>query len=99
MPWHTLDLGSASAAAVVRVSGIDILVGEVDGGWFAVEDRCSHAGCSFVTDGEFDGTTLICNCHGSEFDVRTGEAVAAPASNPIRTFPVRETEGRVEVEL
>ena len=99
MPWHTLDLGSPSAAAVIRLAGLDILVGEVDGAWFAVEDRCSHAGCSFATDGEIDGTTLICNCHGSEFDVRTGEALAAPASSPIRTFSVRQTAGRVEVEL
>lgn len=99
MPWHTLHLGSASAATVVRISDLDILVGEIDGAWFAVEDRCSHAGCSFITDGEIDGTTLICNCHGSEFDVRTGEALTAPASNAIRTFPVRETGGRVEVEV
>ncbi len=81
------------------MSGIDILVGEADGTWFAVEDRCSHADCSFVADGELDGATLICNCHGSEFDVRSGEVLAAPATAPIRTFPVREIQGRLEVEL
>lgn len=99
MPWHALDPGSAPVPAVVRLSGLDVLFGQIDGDWFAVEDRCSHAGCSFITDGELEGTTLICNCHGSEFDVRTGEALMPPAYEPIRTFTVRQRNGTPEVEL
>ncbi len=76
-----------------------MLVADIDGEWFAVEDRCSHANCSFITDGELDATTLICNCHGSEFDFRTGEPLVMPAREAIRTFPIRQGERGLEVEL
>lgn len=83
----------------MRLAGTDVLVVNVDGAWFAIENRCSHADCSFDSDGEIDGTAAICNCHGSEFDVRTGEPLAPPAVERIRTFPVRERDGGLEVEL
>ena len=77
----------------------DLLIVNLEERWFAVEDRCSHADCSFTADGEIDGATVICNCHGSEFDLRTGEALFAPAFEPIRTFPVRLRNDQLEVEL
>jgi nitrite reductase/ring-hydroxylating ferredoxin subunit len=81
------------------IDGVPILLASADERWYAIEDRCSHAGCAFSADGELDGTTLICDCHGSEFDIRTGEPLVMPANQPIRSYAVRETDGRLEVEL
>ena len=64
-----------------------------------MEDRCSHADCSFSSDGELDGLTAICDCHGSEFDVRTGTVLAPPADEPIATYPVKLSEGHVLVDI
>ncbi len=99
MVWHPIDVSDESHSAPVRLAGTDVLMICVDGDWYAVEDRCSHADCAFSSDGEIDGATVICNCHGSEFDVRTGEVLVAPAFDPIRTFPVRTIQGMLEVEL
>ena len=99
MTWHEVDQAPDSAAASQTIDDIGVLLVRFDGEWFAVEDRCSHADCSFGSDGEVDGAIVICNCHGSEFDVRTGQALVAPATDPIRTFVVREIQGRLEVEL
>lgn len=53
-------------------------------GWAAIDRECPHARCSLVRDGEVvDGTTLVCNCHGSEFDLRTGEVLLDPADRPL----------------
>ena len=71
-----------------------ILPAEVDGvalalirhrdGWAVVDRDCPHARCSLVRDGEVvDGTTLVCTCHGSEFDLRTGEVLLDPADRPL----------------
>lgn len=98
MAWHAVDVPTESPATV-HVAGTAVLVINVDGDWYGVEDRCSHADCSFSSDGEIDGGTVICNCHGSEFDVRTGEVLVSPAFDPIRTLPVRESHGNLEVEL
>jgi nitrite reductase/ring-hydroxylating ferredoxin subunit len=101
MTWHpiVLDHDPADGWTLIDVAGVGVLISLVDGGWFAVEDRCSHAGCAFSADGELDGHTLICDCHGAEFDIRTGEALAMPARTAIRTFPTRVVDGVVEVEL
>ena len=94
------DLEAARAWLPLTVDGLDIVLAEVDGTWFAIEDRCTHAGCSFSGEGaELRGPLVECACHGSEFDVRTGEVVRGPAEYPVRTFPVRIAENRVEVDL
>ncbi len=97
--WHEIETSHTAGPIAVRIAGTDVLVTNVDGAWFAVEDRCSHADCSFSSDGEVEGSTLVCNCHGSEFDVRTGGVLAPPAADPIRSFRVRETDAGLEIEL
>lgn len=97
--WHSINLDNSD---VVRadVAGLSVLVIRVGDGWHAIEDRCSHADCAFSSDGELDGLVAVCDCHGSEFDIVTGEVLAAPAVEPIRTFPVRTTAaGNVELQL
>jgi nitrite reductase/ring-hydroxylating ferredoxin subunit len=61
-------------------------------GWAAAEDGCPHAGCSLAEMGElFDETVLVCNCHGSEFDLLTGQVLRDPAEAPLRMFRVTPT--------
>jgi len=103
MPWHPTTiaaeppLGAAPRAVVVDGRAMVLIVH--DGRWYAFEDRCSHAGCAFSEDGEVNGYDVVCDCHGSEFDVRTGAVLRGPATVPIATFPARAGSGVVEVEL
>lgn len=99
MAWHDIGIPARQDWNVVEVAGTTVLVVDVNGSWVAVEDRCSHAGCAFSTDGELDGETLICNCHGAEFDIRSGEVTRMPARELLRLFPTRTVGPRVEVEL
>jgi nitrite reductase/ring-hydroxylating ferredoxin subunit len=80
------------------VGSMPIAIALVDGAYYAVADACTHAGCPFSEEADLDGTTIICNCHGSEFDLLTGSVRHGPAERPVRTFPVREREGRLEVQ-
>ncbi|HSO29118.1 MAG TPA: Rieske (2Fe-2S) protein [Candidatus Sulfomarinibacteraceae bacterium] len=103
MAWLPTDIAAGDPGTRgprgLRLGGRDLFVVHADGGWFAVEDRCSHAGCAFSEDGEVEGGQIVCNCHGSEFDPRTGEPVHGPATRPVRTFPTRVTGGVLEIEL
>ena len=49
-------------------------------------------------EGYLDGTTLLCPWHAWRFDVTTGCALVNAAVR-VRTFPVRVTEGRIEVDV
>lgn len=47
--------------------------------------------------GLLTGTTLMCQCHGSKFDVTTGSVLQGPATKPLATYEVREENGNIEV--
>lgn len=63
---------------------------------FAIHDRCSHRGCS-LSEGTLEGEEIVCVCHGSRFDRRTGAVQGGPASAPQPAFQVRRRDGVVEV--
>ena len=42
---------------------------------------------------------IECPLHGGRFDIRTGEALSAPVSIDLKTYPVKVVGGRVLVDL
>jgi nitrite reductase/ring-hydroxylating ferredoxin subunit len=75
-----------------------VAVANIDGDLHAFDDICPHQQCA-LSEGEIDGTIVECPCHGSRFDVMTGEVVTGPATDPIDVFEAREEEGALEVAL
>lgn len=73
-----------------------IIVFNVDGDFYALEDRCSHEDFE-LSAGAFDGSdaTVECTLHGAKFDVRDGRALCAPAYAPVAKFPVKVEDGAV----
>jgi 3-phenylpropionate/trans-cinnamate dioxygenase ferredoxin component len=88
-----------------RDRGVRVKVGEhriamfrIDDEVFAVGDRCSHAEAS-LAEGEVWDHTVECPRHGSEFDLRTGEPGALPATQPVPVYPVSVEDGTVYLEV
>ena len=75
-----------------------VAVAHVEHRLFAFGDECTHAGCS-LAEGDLDDReeSVECPCHGSVFDVESGEPLEGPAADPTPVFPVRVVEGWVEV--
>jgi 3-phenylpropionate/trans-cinnamate dioxygenase ferredoxin subunit len=71
-----------------------ILVANVDGELYALEDRCSHEDFE-LSAGPIDGDEVECTLHGARFNLRTGEALCAPAYAPVPRFPVKVDDGAV----
>ncbi len=73
-------------------------VAHVENELFAFGDECPHEGCSLAEGGLGEGEeTVVCPCHGSEFDLRTGEPIAGPALDPVPVYPIRVRDGWIEV--
>ena len=51
-----------------------VLLANVDGTFYALDNKCPHMGGSLV-DGDLEDVTLTCPRHGAKFDVRTGKNV------------------------
>ena len=82
---------------IVDVDGMLVVIINLEGRFFAIEDVCTHDGGP-LGEGELDGDQIICPRHGARFDVRTGAALAMPAFEPVPTYEVRVEDGDVLVE-
>lgn len=79
------------------VRGVKIAVANVGGAFHAFDDTCTHAGCS-LAGGDLEETTVICPCHGSEFDVRSGKVLQGPSREPVETYETRVEDGNLKIE-
>jgi 3-phenylpropionate/trans-cinnamate dioxygenase ferredoxin subunit len=75
-----------------------ILVCNVNGELFAIEDQCTHDGSSMAT-GCLEGDQIICPRHGARFCLRNGAALTPPAYDAVQTFPVRINANQIEVDV
>ena len=80
----------------VEAEGTQIVVFNLDGEFYAIEDVCTHDG-GRLTGGHVEGDHIVCPRHGAHFCIRTGEALTAPAYEPTAKFPVRIEAGEVQV--
>ena len=80
-----------------EVAGNSVAVANVEGRLYAFDDLCTHRQCS-LAEGDLDGTTLECICHGSQFDVTTGEVLNGPATEPVRSYEVQVEDGSIQVQ-
>jgi len=79
---------------VFEVDDTPVAVFNVDGELFAIHDICTHDG-ETLTGGPVEGTEIVCPRHGARFSLRTGEVLAPPAYEPVRTYGVRLQDGRL----
>ena len=62
----------------VSIDGKDIVVMNIDGSYFAINDTCTHAGGS-LSEGKVEGSIITCDWHGAQFDCKSGKLVKFPA--------------------
>jgi 3-phenylpropionate/trans-cinnamate dioxygenase ferredoxin subunit len=72
---------------VFTVAGTKVNVVRAVGSLYAIDDTCTHQGCSLAA-GQLAGTTVTCPCHGSQFDVTSGAVLRGPAEEPVRSRTV-----------
>ena len=82
----------------VEAAGKEILLINLNGEFYAIGNRCTHMSC-MLPDGKLDGENVRCWCHGSVFNVKTGNVVTGPARKPEPAFQVKVEDEQVSVNL
>jgi naphthalene 1,2-dioxygenase system ferredoxin subunit len=82
----------------IIVAGRDIAMYNAGGEIFATDNICTH-GHARLCEGFLEGHEIECPLHQGKFDVRTGQPTCAPATEAIRSYPVRIEGGRVWLAL
>jgi 3-phenylpropionate/trans-cinnamate dioxygenase ferredoxin component len=75
-----------------------ISVARVGDRLYAFDDLCTCAdqACP-LSGGLLTGATLMCQCHGSRFDVTTGAVINGPATEPLNLYDVQEVDGDIQI--
>ena len=75
-----------------------VSVARVEDHLYAFDDLCTCAvpRCP-LSGGLLIGTTIMCQCHGSEFDITSGIVKSGPATTPLHVHDVREVDGVIQL--
>jgi nitrite reductase (NADH) small subunit len=98
--WHRAAEASSlppGQGRTVHVSGREFALYNVDGVFYAIDDRCPHRGGPLGA-GMLVGERVFCPLHGWDFDLKTGACSSNP-DRPVRTFLTRVVDGEVEIGL
>lgn len=81
---HTNEIAQGRMKSV-EVKGVDILIANVDGKFYAIDDRCGHMN-ALLSMGSLKGKIVVCPFHFAEFDVTTGQKIKDPRSESLENL-------------
>jgi 3-phenylpropionate/trans-cinnamate dioxygenase ferredoxin subunit len=81
---------------LVDIAGVELLLVNIDGEIFAIENVCSHDGGE-LSNGKINGNEITCPRHFARFNLKTGAVLCPPAFEDINTYAVRIVDGAVQV--
>jgi nitrite reductase/ring-hydroxylating ferredoxin subunit len=62
---------------MVKLGEKEVLIANVDGSYYAINNRCTHAGTD-LSKGTLKGNIVECPKHHARFDITTGKVVSPP---------------------
>ena len=97
---HIADAGRVAEGDMMPVAarGKHLILFRTAGGYFATDRRCTHQQADLLR-GYFDDDVIECPVHQGRFNVCTGAALSAPASTPLRTYPVKILDNEVYIQI
>ena len=85
--------------------GKPVLVANVDGKFYAINNFCSHLGGD-LSQGKLEGKIVTCPRHGSRFDVTTGISLGGPKYGFLRlktgneeSYPVVIDDDNIKIDV
>src|SRR3712207_577920 len=86
------------SAIAVEVDRTDVAIVHSNGKFYAIADECSHASIP-LSEGDVGDGEIECYLHGSRFDLRTGEPLGLPATEPVAVYPCQVSGNDVLVDV
>ncbi len=77
---------------LVDFQGEPVTLANVNGTIYAFNDTCTHM-AGRLSQGMLEDTVVTCPLHRGQFDVTSGDVVAAPPAERLPTYQVRVSDG------
>lgn len=91
------EIGTGSMKGFV-LGGNKVLVANIDGKYYAIEDSCPHLGAK-LSKGLLMGKHVTCTAHSAKFDVTNGQSLGDVTNKPTKTYEVQVNGEDIEVKL
>jgi nitrite reductase/ring-hydroxylating ferredoxin subunit len=82
----------------VNLSGKVIALFNANGSFYAIDDTCPHRGGP-LSEGELQGTEVICPWHHAMFDLTTGAHLSPPAPSDVSCYKVQVVGDEVQIDV
>jgi len=92
-----IDQIPAGSMKSCSIGGKQILIANVEGEFYAINNTCTHAGGD-LSKGKLEGKIVTCPKHGAMFDVTTGKCITGPKIGLLKLNAKDETAFEVKVE-
>jgi NAD(P)H-dependent nitrite reductase small subunit len=73
---------------LVEINHKRIALFNVGGRYYAIDEMCPHRGGP-LSEGDLEGTTVVCPWHDASFDLATGVVTRSPAETGVAVYAVR----------
>ncbi len=83
---------------LIEVEDHEIALFNCEGSYYAIDNTCTHQGGP-LCEGDLEGNKVICPWHGAEFDVKTGNVVAPPAEESVKSYRVDVDGDSIKIEI
>ena len=101
MAWQKvarLDALGDGGVIGVDVDGKPVALYRIGDSVYATDGMCTHA-TGLLADGFLEDGEIECPLHQARFDIRTGKALCEPATEDLRTYPVKVEGADVLIDL
>ncbi len=98
VPAATVGEFPSSGKLCLEIEDRFVVLVRLDDQFYCIDDLCTHDGGT-LGDGELEGNCLVCSRHGARFDVRSGDALTMPATEPTHVHEVKIDGDQILVKL
>jgi 3-phenylpropionate/trans-cinnamate dioxygenase ferredoxin component len=81
---------------VVELGRDWVAIFNVDGQYYAIEDRCTHDDGP-LAEGLLNGLVIECPRHGACFDITTGKVLSPPAMVDVPSYQIRVEGNEIQI--
>jgi 3-phenylpropionate/trans-cinnamate dioxygenase ferredoxin subunit len=82
----------------LTVNDQKILLANVNGNYYAISNVCMHRGCQ-LSKGKLVGETVVCPCHGSTYELKTGNFTKGPTKKPEPAYELKVENNDIMINL
>ncbi|HSX58258.1 MAG TPA: non-heme iron oxygenase ferredoxin subunit [Candidatus Saccharimonadales bacterium] len=83
----------------VKIGNKEIALFLENGEVYATSDLCTHEYCIIHENFALHGEEVECTCHGSHYNIKTGENTLPPSAEPLPVYKTKVENGEVFVEI